>query len=327
VQINPKIIKNILVVRNDRFGEFLLNIPAFRALKETFINARLIAIIDHYVKEMAESITFIDEAIPWTRRKRSVLEKLRLIRSLGKRSIDIAVMLNPSKEFNIITYLSGIPIRVGYNRKWGFLLTHKMEDKKYLGIKHEIDYNLGLVALIGAKTENKNLSLAIDRQLDINLTNVFNIKEDSGFLVLHPWTSDPWKQWPLNNFRELTQKIISELNMQIVIIGSKLEEAKSKELFYNCNDRLTDITGKTSLLQLADFLRRAKALISCDSGPVHLASAVGTPVIAIFRNDIPGKTAKRWGPWGQGHLVMENNNLANITVDEVFNKVKDKLRR
>jgi len=58
---------------------------------------------------------------------------------------------------------------------------------------------------------------------------------------------------------------------------------------------------------------------------VHLASGVGGRVLALFRNDIQGKTAKRWGPWGEGHYVIEKNNLSDITVDEVFNKAKEML--
>ena len=72
-------------------------------------------------------------------------------------------------------------------------------------------------------------------------------------------------------------------------------------------------------------MKKANLLVSGDSGPVHLAAAVGTPVIALFRNDLPGKTAKRWGPWGEGHLVIEREKLEDITVDEVVNKVKEKL--
>jgi len=87
------------------------------------------------------------------------------------------------------------------------------------------------------------------------------------------------------------------------------------------------MTGKTTLKQLASLLKKSRLLISGDSGPVHLACAVGTPVIVIFRNDIPGKSAKRWGPWGPGNFIIEKDNLCDITVDEVFSKAKEALNR
>lgn len=323
MQIIPEQIKNILILRNDRFGEFLLNIPALRALKESFKNCRIIALVDPYVKELAQSISFIDEVIEWGRRKHPLMEKLRLINLLKRKNISIAVVLNPSKELNILTFLAGIPIRVGYNRKLGFLLTHKMEDKKCLGQKHEVEYNLELVRLAGAKTDNNSLSLALDN----NVSGEPNIDGSGNLVALHPWTSDPVKQWPERNFCELAKRLIKELNAQVVIIGGEVERGKSAQLFDNLDTNLNDLTGKTTLKQLAAILKKCKLLVSCDSGPMHLACALGIPVVAIFRNDISGKTAKRWGPWGKGHIVIEKNNLSGITVEEVFNKIKEILSR
>lgn len=323
MQIDSKTIKNILMVRNDRFGEFLLNIPAMQAIKETFTNAKLTVIINPYVRELAKGIPFIDEMIEWSQEDHSLTAKLKLMRLLKKRNIDIAVMLNPSKEFNILTYLSGIPVRVGYDRKWGFLLTHKMKDKKYLGQKHEIDYNLELVSLIGAKTQDKTLSLIIENDVIKNICQEFNIENNDNFVALHPWTSDPIKQWPLDNFRALAQRLIEKLGIKLVIIGGKEESVKSLEYFNNQGNNPINLTGKTTLKQLAALLRRCKLLISCDSGPVHLASCVGIPVIAIFRSDIPGKNSVRWGPRSYGSIVIEKPNLSDISIEEVFQKAKE----
>lgn len=316
MQIHKESIKNILVIRNDRFGEFLLNIPAMRALKETFSNARIILIVDPYVKELAKGVPFIDEIIEWSRATHSLMAKLNLIGFLRRKHIDIAVMLNPSREFNIITWLSGISIRVGYNRKLGFLLTHKIKDEKYLGKKHEVEYNLELVGLIGAKTEDETLSLKIDDRF--GETEGFN-----NLIAIHPFTSDPIKQWPYEYFVELTKRLIKELNVKVAIVGSKEELGKSCELFDDLGNGLIDLTGKTTLRQLAAVLNKCRLLISGDSGPVHLSACVGTPVIAIFRSDIPAKSAKRWGPWDKGHVVIEKNNLSDISIDEVFNKAKE----
>jgi len=325
MQIDRKAIKNILVVRNDRFGEFLLNIPALRALKEAFSDARLIAVVDPYTKELAESVCFIDETIEWGRQGHSLSEKLRLIKLLRKKSIDMAIMLNPTKDFNIIIRFAGIPIRVGYDRKWGFLLTHKIKDKKHLGQKHEIEYNLELVSLIGAGTEDKTLCLSIDDREINDFFRDFNIKDYNNLIVLHPWTSDPIKQWPLKNFCELAKRLVREQDMRIIIIGGKDELTKSIEFFSNIDSNLINLTARTTLTQLAALLKKCKLLISGDSGPVHLACAVGTKVLAIFRNDIPGKSARRWGPWGKGHIIVKKDNLSDITVDEVFGKVKEVL--
>lgn len=325
--INPSLVKNILVVRNDRFGEFLLNLPSFRALKESFINTKLIAVVNSSVKDLAEKVTFIDEIIEWNQGRHPLSEKIRLVNLFKKKKIDIAVILNPSKDFNIFTYFSGIPIRAGYSRKWGFLLTHKMEDAKYLGQRHEIEYNLELVSLIGASTKDKTLYLPTDEREIDDLSRDFNLKNYNNSVALHPWTSDPLKQWPYERFRELAERLIREQGISVVIIGGKEELTKSREFFKDIDGSLINLTGRTTLTQLAALLRKCKLLISGDSGPVHLACAAGTKVLAIFRNDIPGKSARRWGPWGRGHIVIEKESLSKVTVSEVFDKAKGVLNR
>lgn len=313
---------NILVVRNDRFGEFLLNIPALNALKQTFQNSKIILVVNPYLKELAKSLPAADEILEWQQGRHSFLEKIKLIGLLKARKIDIAVMLNPSKEFNLYSFLVGIPIRLGYARKWGFLLTHKVKDQKQAGLKHEIEYNLDLVGLIGAKTENRELALPL-KDCFVSLPIIPGGFASNEIIAIHPWTSDPVKQWPIKSFRELAERIVNELNYKVLIVGKT--EASQSRFFDSLNEGIHNITNKTSLNELAVILKKCKLLVSGDSGPVHLASCVGTPVIALFRSDLPGKTARRWGPWGEGHTVIERNNLADITVKDVLDKIEEKL--
>ena len=312
-------------MRNDRFGEFLLVIPALRALKETFADARVIAVVDPYVKELAGCIPFIDEIMSWGRKRHSLSENLRLIGLLRKKNIDMAVMFNPSKEFNLFTWMAGIPLRLGYDRKWGFLLTHKIKDKKYLGQKHEIEYNLELTRLIGAKTQDKNLSLKVEEGIINTLAGVGILKNSANLVAIHPWTSDSVKQWPIANFRKLAIRLIKDLGVRVIIIGGSQESDRYSDLFEDC-DNLFNFTGKTTLKQLAAVLTKCRLLISGDSGPVHLAGCVGIPVLAIFRNDLPGKTALRWGPVSDRSAVIEKESLKDITVEQVFLKAKEMLR-
>jgi lipopolysaccharide heptosyltransferase II len=327
MEINNKIVKNILVVRNDRFGEFLLNIPALRALKETFVNAKIIMIVDPYVKDIAEAIPFIDEIIEWAPKKEPLREKIRIVKLLRKKKVDIAIMLNPSKEFNIISFFSGIPVRVGFARKLHFLLNRKIEDKKYLGQKHEVEYNLEMVNLVGAKTKDKAISLKIDDAIINDIKKEFGIVDANNLIAIHPWTSDPVKQWPQENFYLLTKRLLEDKSNKIIIIGGIDVLDAKKEIFDNLGSNLINLTGRTTLKQLAALLKGCKLLISVDSGPMHLACAVSTPVIAIFRGNMPSKSARRWGPWGNGHIVIEKDNLDDITVDEVLNKTRGKLNK
>ncbi|MDP3791497.1 MAG: glycosyltransferase family 9 protein [Candidatus Omnitrophota bacterium] len=317
--------KNILVMRNDRFGEFLLNIPAIRALKEKFPASKIILAVDNHVKEIAAKIPNVDEVIVWKSGKHSMVDILKFSGLLKKKSIDIVFVMNPSKDSNIAVKIAGIPERIGYAHKWDFLLTKKIEDRKYLAQKHEIEYNLDLVRIVGADTKDKSLSLKIN-ETELRCCGAMPISRDFtaavGLIVIHPWTSDAIKQWPVERFRELALKLVKEFNLDVVIVGGKDEIEKSASFNY-INDRILNLTGKTTLPQLAAILKKSGLLISGDSGPVHLACSVGTPVIALFRNDMPGKGPKRWGPWGSGNIVIEKNNLSDISVEEVLDKVRE----
>jgi len=320
-------IKNILVVRNDRFGEFLLNIPAFRALKQSFPDSILTLVVNPYVAQLTSSIDSIDKVIIWENRNHNFSDNLKFARDLKGRKFDLCVIFNPSREFNVISFLAGIPLRLGYDRKWGFLLTHKMKDEKHLGKKHETEYNLDLVRLIGANTQDITLSLKINNGIIIDLFKDEDLRESEDLIALHPFTSDPIKQWPMENFKRLAQGLVKVPNKKVLIIGGQEELGKISEYFVNAGNNIINLIGKTTLVQLAALLAKCKLLISCDSGPVHLASCVNTPVISIFRNDILGKGPTRWGPKSKESIVLEKPDLSNITVEEVFEKVKGFLSR
>ncbi|MDD5109063.1 MAG: glycosyltransferase family 9 protein [Candidatus Omnitrophica bacterium] len=293
-------IKRILAVRNDRFGEFLLNIPALRALKEEYPQAKLTLAVNPVVCGLASIVECIDEVVVWDQIKKN----------LRKYKFELGVVLNPTKEAHLNIFLAGIPVRVGYNRKWGFLLTHKLRDTKDIGKKHEVDSNLELVALVGAYTQNKSILIKVNEKLFPELSN-------QKIIAIHPFTSDPVKLWAIDNFKELAGRIRRQLGLKVILVGLSQDAIKVEGDIIN-------MINKTSLLELAALLKHCSLLISGDSGPVHLAAAVGTPVIALFRNDLAGKAAKRWGPYGEGHIVIEKSKLSDISIDEVFNRIKDK---
>lgn len=293
-------IKNILVIRNDRFGEFLLNLPAIRALKEAYPQAKITLAVNLTVYELAGLVECVDQVIVWGQIKKD----------LRKHKFDLVVILNPTKEAHIASFLAGIPVRLGYDRKWGFLLTKKIKDTKHLGDRHEVECNLELVNSVGAHTQNKSLSIKVNK-------SYYPEFAERKIIAIHPFTSDLLKQWTIDRFKELAQRITKELKLEVIIVGLSLTTL-------NTGRGVIDMTNKTTLVELAALLSRCFLLISGDSGPVHLAAAVGTQVIALFRNDLPGKTAQRWGPWGQGHVVIEKSNLEDISVDEVLEIVRSK---
>ncbi|TAN62346.1 glycosyltransferase family 9 protein [bacterium] len=326
-------ISKILAIRNDRFGEFLLNIPAFRELKQNYPGAKLTLAVDAPVRQLAGRVNCVDEVIVWGGRKHTLAEITKFSGLLKEKKYDLCAIFNPGKESHIISFISGIPLRAGYDRKWGFLLNRRMEDRKSQGLKHEVEYNLELIKAIGVNT----LSLRGSPPQAEDRSNLIDIKEDDfpdsrlaelgikdrDVIAVHPWASNKEKEWPADKFRELVKRINSDLRVSVVLIGGQEETQRAEKFRAGLN--VVNVTGKTTLIESAGLLKKARFLVTNDSGPMHLAAAAGTPVIAIFRKYPPAVSARRWGPVGNNHIIIENDDILRIGVEEVLDAIKRKI--
>ncbi|HNX81558.1 MAG TPA: glycosyltransferase family 9 protein [Candidatus Omnitrophota bacterium] len=313
--------KRILVVRNDRLGEFLLTIPAFNALKEYYADAQISVVVNPYLSELATAVDSLDTIFCWKNKKHTLRQIITFSRQLRKEKFDLCVIFNPTKEFNIISFLAGIPIRVGYKRKWPFLLTHTMLDKKDRALKHEVESNLELLKSLDIISYKQEFSLQTSDTCLKDILAPLDLHESDILIGLHPWTSDVVKAWPLENFQELSRLLLGRAHTKVVILGGKEEANRSSQAFHN-SAALIDLTGKTSLLQLAALIKRCNILVSADSGPVHVAACTKTATIALFRNDLNGKTALRWGPKAPKSKVLEAADLSRIQPATVLQEIE-----
>lgn len=302
----------------------MLTIPAFWMLKQNYPKAKINLVVDRNVRQLAQRIPFLDRLMVWENRKHRLGEILKFSQELKRGHYDLSVIFNPSQELNIISFQAGIPIRAGYDRKWGFLLSHKIKDTKEQGLKHEVDYNLELLKTIGIEVnpsvapfplEIKNEDFADDRLTELGIS-------DNNFIAIHPWSSNPEKELKQDKFRQLCARLSREAVYgfgYIVLIGGQEEAIRSGG--FCAGLPVIDLTGKTTLLELAGLLKRSRLLVTVDSGPMHLAAVLETPVVAIFRKNPPAVSAGRWGPVGDKHIIIENDSIENVNVDEVLNGI------
>lgn len=303
----------------------MLTIPAFWMLKQNYPKAKINLVVDRNVRQLAQRIPFLDGLIVWENRKHRLGEILKFSQELKRGHYDLSVIFNPSRELNIISFLAGIPIRAGYSRKWGFLLNRKIKDTKEQGLSHEADYNLELLNTIGIEVnpsvacfplEIKNEDFADDRLTELGIS-------DNNFIAIHPWSSNPEKELKQDKFRQLCARLSREAVYgfgYIVLIGGQEEAIRSGG--FCAGLPVIDLTGKTTLLELAGLLKRSRLLVTVDSGPMHLAAVLETPVVAIFRKNPPAVSAGRWGPVGDKHIIIENDSMENVNLDEVLNGIR-----
>ena len=248
----------------------------------------------------------------------------RLSRLWRSWRVQTVMVSNPKKEYHVAAWLAGIPRRVGYDCKWGGLLTHRLPDRKALGERHEVEYNLDLARLIGLPTPRPQWqwpSFTREQEDVRQLLSAQGLNPSEAFVAIHPWTSHPSKQWPLPRYRELIGAVGREPSIQVALIGGPEERIRVPEVL-PAHGRVADVVGRISLSQLAALLRQARVVVSNDSGPVHLAAAMGTPTVVLFGTSDPATGPARWGPWGAGHTVICKPRMEHIDVEEVLRAVQ-----
>ena len=322
-------VQRVVFIRTDRLGETLLNLPAMAAVKAALPEAALTVLVHPHLKPLIETIPWIDRVIDYARPSAQAwwVGALRLGRLLRPQRFDVAVVSNPMKELHVAVWIAGIPTRVGYDRKWGEFLTHRLPDRKALGERHEVEYNLDLIGQLGLAASLPPWPLPqFDREwIEIQqLLEPHGQRLDKPFIAVHPWTSNPAKQWSEERFRSLIERCATRGERGMVIIGGP-EEAGATPLVRSPDRPIIDLVGRLTLRQLAAVLQQAQLLISNDSGPVHLAAAVNTKTVVLFGTSNAATSPRRWGPWGQGHVVIWKPSMEAITVEEVFDAVQRQL--
>jgi len=296
--------KRILIIRTDRIGDVLLSTPAIKAVRDYYSDAYIAMMVRPYAREIVEGNPHLDEVIIYDKfgKQKSWLDSAKFAMFLRKKRFDTAIILHPTNRVNIISFFAGIPSRIGYNRKFGFLLTQKINHDKQLGEKHESEYNFDILRLLGIETKNKDMFIPLNKDAGNWAEEILgknNISFKDLIIAVHPGASCPSKIWPLSRFSELANNLIEKYQAKIVVVSGKKDRELAEKVIESINGKVIDLSGKTSISQLASILKRCKLFISNDSGPVHVSSAVGTPVISIFGRNQPGLSPKRWGPLGE----------------------------
>jgi heptosyltransferase II len=337
--------KKILLVRTDRLGDLILTTPAIKAVRNAYPDAHIAMIVRPYAEEILKDNPYIDEIIIYDKygKHKSAAATLMFAFRLKKRGFDRAILFHPTNRMHIIAYIADIPRRIGFDNKMGFLLTDRIKNTKHLGLKHEKDYTLDMLKSLGIKSDEKELFMPVgahDIELAGRLISDNGIKNKDKLIVIHPGASCASKIWPAERFAKLADTLIDKHRVKIVIVGG----AGGKDIFcanavrkFMQNEAIS-LAGQLSVRALAALIKRSILLISNDSGPVHVAVAVGTPVIDIFGRAQPGLSPLRWGPLGPKDIVIHKDVgckdrclahnckksfacIRSISVDDVYNAV------
>lgn len=343
------------MIRTDRIGDVLLSTPAIKAVRDAYPNAHIAIMVRPYAADIVDGNPYLDEVILYDKdgQHKSIFGTLKFTIGLRKKRFDLAIILHPTNRSNIIPFLAGIPERVGYDRKGGIFLTKKLKDTKHLGEKHEIDYNLDVLRAAGLpcrqagiEAKDRTLYMPVRPEDERIIDRFFVLNElDNNDMVIaiHPGASCPSKRWPAFRFGRVADELIDKHKVKIVVIGGPADIKTVKEVESGMLHRPIILSEDHSLGEVAALLKRCRMFISNDSGPVHIAVAVGTPVISIFGRIDPGLSPRRWGPTGPNDIVIHKDVgckyckahnceinfkcLDAITVEDVLNAAEGLLKK
>jgi len=304
--------KRILLIRTDRIGDVALSTPAIKAVYEAYSNSFIAFAAQPYAKDIVEGNPYLDEVIVFDKERvhKGIWGMLKFSQTLKEKKFDIAIILHPTNRIHIATFLAGIPERVGYNKKMGFLLTKKIPHTKQFGRKHELEYTLDVLRTGGIEPKDNKLFMHIDEKAERRAGELLSSKGvavDDLIVAIHPGASCPSKRWDAAKFAGLADKIIETFNTKIIIVAGPKDVSLGNKVSSLIKRNAVNLSGALSVKELASLLKRCTLFISNDSGPVHIAVAVGTPVISIFGRNEKGLSPVRWRPLGKDDIVIHKD--------------------
>lgn len=325
----PRDPEHILVLRLGGIGEVLAITPALRAVRARFARAWITLLAETPASEVARE--WVDEVVradaPYRARRLSSLfsarlyaEGVRLVERLLRRKYDLFLDFHhlfawrhAVKPF-LVSLVARAPRRVGFGA--GFFLTDPVPDPDD---RPMVDRNRAFLAPLGIGLEDPRPSLGVaeaDREWVDSLLAAAGLA-GKRLIAFGPGSSRSVTRWGAERFREAAARLVSRGT--IVLVGT----AEERGLCESVAPGAVNLAGHTTVGRLAALLRRCALLVSNDSGPFHMAYALGTPVVGIFR---PGEV-RRWGSYGEagrfralfreGPGAEEGRTLPLVTVDEV----------
>ncbi|QEH34777.1 ADP-heptose--LPS heptosyltransferase 2 [Aquisphaera giovannonii] len=311
--------RHILCVRLDAMGDLLMTVPAIRALREAVPGRRVTLLTSPSGAEAAALIPCVDDVIiydaPWMKAAAPRADPgpdLAIVERLARAGLEAAAIFavysqNPLPSA-MLCYLAGIPLRLAHCRENPYqLLTDWVPEREPQQlIRHEVRRQLDLVAAVGCRAADERMQIRIP---EVARGRVDSWLGDQGlgtgtpWAVVHPGSTAASRRYPPQSYAEAATRLVRDHGVRLVFTGgaSERETIQSIRLAMGGVASLS-LAGELSLAELAALIGRAPLLISNNTGPVHVAASVGTPVVDLYALTNPQHT-----PWGVPSRVLNHD--------------------
>ena len=300
----------ILVIQTAFIGDAILTLPLIQALKLNYPQSSIDVIVVPRTTEIFAHHPAISNIIQYDKRgsDKGLKGLWRLRTKLSAHNYDLIIVPHRSLRSALLTWLLKPALSIGFDRSAGRWLFKDIVH--YNPSFHEIERNLSLLSPLKLPPRAPELPRLYpsnqDAQIIDSILNDNGLNRYANIVAIAPGTIWNTKRWPAERFASLCKQITSE-NIALVLVGGREDEVLCKEVMEIAQaTHVFSVAGKLSLLQSAELIRRCNVLISNDSAPMHIAVAVGTPVVAIFGATIP---EFGFAPRGPKDVVIETNGL------------------
>ena len=299
-------VQRLLIVKPSSLGDVVHALPTLSALRRRFPSARLSWLVKREWAEVLEGQPDLDDVLAVDL---SVKGWAAAIRAVREGRFDLVVDLQGLLRSAVLGWASGSPARVGFaNGREGspWFYSHRVPVPD--ASMHAVDRYLLIARFLGAESagpEHASFCLPRDPVTDARVDALLaaaGVRAGTRLVALNPsarWTT---KRWPAESFAAVGDWLQLHAGARVAVVGSGKERSAGNDVIRLMQTTPLDLVGKTTMKELIALLRRLRVFITNDSGPMHLAAAVGTPVIALFGPTDPGRT----GPYGDGHRVLRS---------------------
>ncbi|NLV92763.1 MAG: glycosyltransferase family 9 protein [Firmicutes bacterium] len=333
--------RNILIVRMSAIGDVIHALPVARALKKADPTVRITWIVEKLAYDLLTNNPDIDELIFFDRPKFTSLSGFAqnapsFTKYLRSKKFDLSLDLQGLFKSAAIVKMAGASTRLGYcnMREMSWLFSRPVCGPHIEG--NIIDRYLDVLRELGIEPGPPEWVINVTEEERANAEAAMREAggdPNSPYIVMASGTSWQSKCWPVESYGELVNRILSEYDVQIVLIGSGGDTPMAQGILSRTEGPVYDLTGKLTLKELAHIHRQSRLFIGGDTGPMHLAVAVGTPVVALFGPTDP----RKYGPYGPEHIVVRTEVdcgpchkrtcanprcMESITPEQVFAAVK-----
>ena len=308
--INPEKVKSILLFKLRYVGDVLMTTPAIRLLRQTYPEARITMAVNKGTEDVLRHNPHLNQILTIDR---EIVEKAPfytrlpyewgLLKMLRKGDYDLSVDFDSGERAAYLALLGGIDVRIGFHYQKGLrrlIFNHQVSIKRSL---HTVERNLMLVEkTLGLIRKDDRLELYTGPEEDRRMALWLRRHRLSGkdLVVIHPGARFWFKRWPAKKWASLMDILQGKLGLSVVITGGGREMEDVRAILSKMKTPAYSLAGQTTVLELAALIKQATLFIGNDSGPMHIAAAMGTPVIALFGPTEPAL----WKPWGKGHVVI-----------------------